>query len=123
MTAFLSWQRLTGSSGSSADWGAKAQAYEQVETYLKEHNAVNGQIIMVNNPPGYYAVTGRQAVVIPHAGMEALLGAAGKYQSIYLVIDENFPEGLADLYRDPGDVPGLIHMGSVSDMQIYLISP
>jgi hypothetical protein len=123
VTAFLSWQRLTGSPGSVAAWGAKAHAYGQVETYLKEHSAADGQIIMVNNPPGYYAVAGRPAVVIPHGGMEALLGAAGKYQASYLAIDENFPEGLAELYREPGDVPGLMHMGSVAGMQIYSISP
>lgn len=123
LTAFLSWQRLRGSSVSTSSWGAKAQAYEQVERYLIAMIAADDQVVMVNNPPGYYAVTGRPAIVIPHGGMEALLGAAERFHPSYLVIDENFPQGLENLYREPGEYAGLTYLGPVLDMQVYVFSP
>ena len=85
--------------------------------------AADDQVVMVNNPPGYYAVTGRPAIVIPHGGMEALLGAAERFHPSYLVIDENFPQGLENLYREPREYAGLTYLGPVLDMQVYVFSP
>lgn len=123
VTGFLSWQRLYGSPGSGDAWGEKAQAYEQVEAYLKGSNNSAEQIVMINNPPGYYAVTGRQAIVIPDGDMEALLGAAEVYKARYLVIDKDFSQGLEALYREPRDYPGIAYLESISDMNIYQVEP
>ena len=68
-------------------------------------------------------MTGRPAIVIPHGGMEALLGAAERFHPSYLVIDENFPQGLENLYREPGEYAGLTYLGPVLDMQVYVFSP
>jgi len=123
VTGFLSWQRLYGYSGSGDAWGEKAQAYEQVEAYLKGSNNSAEQIVMINNPPGYYAVTGRQAIVIPDGGMEALLGAAEVYKARYLVIDKDFSQGLEALYREPRDYPRIAYLESILDMNIYQVEP
>jgi hypothetical protein len=39
------------------------------------------------------------------------------------VVDENFPQGLEALFREPKDAPGVRYFGQISDMQIYLINP
>lgn len=123
LSVFLSWQRLSGSVVAGAAWGPAFQNYQQVEGYLNSQGASNGQIVMVNNPPGYYAVNNRQAIVIPDGDLRTLISAAEKFGSSYLVIDQNFPQALEDLYKEPKDYPGLVHMGSVSGAQIYYFSP
>jgi hypothetical protein len=123
LTVFLSWQRLAGSALPGSAWGATSRLYQQVESYLDSQGVSDSQIIMVNNPPGYYAVNKRQAIVIPDGDLATLNGAAEKFGSSYLVIDENYPQALEDLYKEPRDYPGLVHLGSISGAQIYYFSP
>ena len=123
VTGFLSWQRLTGASGSVEAWGAKAKSYSLVEDHLAASDVPLDQVLMVNNPPGYYAKTGRPAIVVPDGGMKAMFGSAEKYQANYLVVDENYPHGLEVLFREPQDYPGLRYEASIAGMHIYRIEP
>jgi hypothetical protein len=123
LTGFLSWQRLTGSAAANQAWGAKVESYEQIEAFLRDEDISSEHIVMVNNPPGYYAAARRPAIVIPDGGLEAVEKAAEKYNARYLVIDKDFPQGMQTLYQDPGSIPGLQYWRSISDMHLYLISP
>lgn len=123
ITGFLAWQRLSGASDVAGPWSAKSEAYAQVEAYLMKQGALPDQVVMVNNPPGYYAVTGRQAIVIPHGGLQAAQSAADKFEVSYLVVDENFAQGLDALYQEPGDYPQLRYLGSSASMQVYRLEP
>ena len=123
LTGFLSWQRLTGSAATNQAWGAKVEAYEQIEAFLRDEDVSSEHVVMVNNPPGYYAAAKRPAIVIPDGGLEAVENAAEKYNALYLVIDKDFPQGMQALYQDPGSIPGLQYWRSISDMHLYLISP
>ena len=78
-------------------------------------------VVMVNNPPGYYAMTGRQAIVIPDGDLQTSLNAARKYQASYLILDENYPQGLGEIYLNPGDYPGISYQDTIQQIQIYLI--
>lgn len=123
VTGFVSWQRLIGDSGAASAWGAKSHTYEQVETYLKDYHAASEDIVMVNNPPGYFAVTGRQAIVIPDGDLDTALRAAEKYDARLLILDQNYPQGLEEIYQEPGDYPGLRYLETIADMYIYLMEP
>ncbi len=123
VTGFVSWQRLIGDSGAASAWGAKSHTYEQVETYLKDYHATSEDIVMVNNPPGYFAVTGRQAIVIPDGDLDTALRAAEKYDARLLILDQNYPQGLEEIYQEPGDYPGLRYLETIADMYIYLMEP
>jgi hypothetical protein len=123
VTGFVSWQRLIGDSGAESAWGAKSHTYEQVETYLKDYHAASEDIVMVNNPPGYFAVTGRQAIVIPDGDLDTALRAAEKYDARLLILDQNYPQGLEEIYQEPGDYPGLRYLETIADMHIYLMEP
>jgi len=123
VTGFVSWQRLIGDSGAASAWGAKSHTYEQVETYLKDYHAASEDIVMVNNPPGYFAVTGRQAIVIPDGDLDTALRAAEKYDARLLILDQNYPQGLKEIYQEPGDYPGLRYLETIADMHIYIVEP
>jgi hypothetical protein len=121
MTAFVTRQRLNGSSQSVSIWGETELAYKEVEAFLEDIGVHSGAIVMVNNPPGYYAMTGRQSIAIPDGDLQSSLLAGRDFQASYLVLDKNFPEGLGEIYRNPGDYPGLKYLITVSQMQIYLL--
>jgi hypothetical protein len=55
--------------------------------------------------------------------MEALLGAANVYQARYIVIDEDYSQGLEALYREPRDYPRIAYLESILDMNIYQVEP
>jgi hypothetical protein len=42
----------------------------------------------VRNPPGYYLMTGRKAIVVPYAEEASMAAAARRYGATYLVIEE-----------------------------------
>jgi len=123
LTGFLSWQKLIGSAAANQAWGAKFEAYKQVEGFLRDEDVSSEHIVMVNNPPGFYAAVKRPSIVIPDGGLEAVEKAAEKFNARYLVIDEDFPQGMQTLYQEPGSIPGLQYWRSISDMHLYVITP
>ncbi len=121
VTAFVTWQRLVGTYRSDSAWGKAEQAYINVERFLENWDAPSAAVVMVNNPPGYYAMTGRQAIVIPDGDLQDSLHAGKGFKASYLILDENYPTGLGEYYHKPGNYPGLRYMDTIDQMQIYLI--
>jgi len=121
MTVFVTWQRLMPDDRSAPGWGKSELAYQDVEAYLDDQDVSSEIVVMVNNPPGYYAMTGRQAIVIPDGDLQTSLNAARKYQASYLILDENYPQGLGEIYLNPGDYPGISYQDTIQQIQIYLI--
>ena len=121
MTVFVTWQRLIADNRSAPSWGKSEIAYQEVEAYLNDLNVPSEVVVMVNNPPGYYAMTGRQAIVIPDGDLQTSLLAARKYQASYLILDENYPQGLSEIFQNPGDYPGISYLDTIQQVQIYLL--
>jgi hypothetical protein len=119
ITFFVTWQRLGRGVLADPGWGKTARTYQLVEELLVKLDVSPEAIVMVNNPPGYYGMTGRGAIVIPHGDIMTPLQAGKKYGAGYLVLDENYPEGLEELYTNPEDQPGLIFMDSIEKMHIF----
>ena len=46
-------------------WSQEARHYQSLEARLQEIGAYPGDIVMVNNPPGYSLASERPAIVIP----------------------------------------------------------
>jgi hypothetical protein len=100
-------------------WDKSTIDYENVEKHLQEIGALPDDIVMVNNPPTYYAATRRSAIVIPNGGLDAVLQVAGKYHPKYLLLDANNASTLGDLYKNPHDITGLETLGAFQGFQIY----
>jgi hypothetical protein len=114
----LSYQKVAGSEESAA-WGSGEQDYARADAALRDLGATPCELVMVNNPPGYYLATGRSSVVIPYGDETMLFGAAKKYKIQYLVLDQNNGGHLPRLYLEPGSYPGLRFLTNVEGMRIY----
>ena len=101
-------------------WEATTIRYQILENELVGSGASIEDIVMVNNPPAYYAANDRPAVVIPHGNLDVLLEVAWRYQVKYLILDESNSKTLGDLYQDPQDVPGMRYIGSRDGKHIFI---
>ncbi|MBN2499219.1 MAG: hypothetical protein JXB38_00550 [Anaerolineales bacterium] len=95
-------------------------SYQDFEAALIEFGAGPEDVVIVNNPPGYYLATGRSAIVIPYGSPEDLLELAERYHAEYLILEIPQP-GLEELYTDPGDREGYAYLGEVGMAHIYRV--
>jgi hypothetical protein len=72
-------------------WRGADAVYLQVGAWLDEHDAPDGTIVMVGNPPAFWYHTYRPAVVVPNGDVETLLAVADQYGVGYVVLDRNRP--------------------------------
>jgi hypothetical protein len=117
----ITWPKVIGNQVAKPVWNQSAEEYIQLVSYSEKLGISDEAIGMVNNPPGYFTATGKMAIVIPDGGMTDLLDAAQRYYANYVFIDENHPEGLADLYKNPVSSPELIYIGKYKNTQIFRI--
>jgi hypothetical protein len=59
--------------------------------------------------------------VIPDGNEAAILAVSRRYRSAYLLLEANHPRALEDLYRNPGDRPGLDYLLTVEAAHLFLI--
>lgn len=90
-------QRVYGFEQIAKSWGADQRAYEQLGQELRDLDP-DTNIVMVNNPPGFYNATGIPAVVVPSGGIDSLRAALADFDVDYLILDRNHPIGLGSLY-------------------------
>jgi hypothetical protein len=102
-------------------WGNTSAQYARVEAALPGWGAAPDDIVMVNDPPAYFVVSGRPAIVIPFGDPRTALAAAHRSGARYLLLEYNQLSGADDLYAKPGDRPGLRYLGQVEKHQIYRV--
>ena len=102
-----------------ASWNQSDQNYREVEKELVAWGVKPSSRVIVNNPPGYYLASGREAIVIPDGGVEMLTQVADKFGGEFLILENNHVNALDDLYDHPGDLPGLKFLGSVGNNEIF----
>ena len=74
---------------------------------------------MINNPVGYYLVSGSPAIVIPYGDVDTAIKAADIYQADFLILDDDHVSGLDQLYDSPTDVSGLDYLGSINTIRYF----
>jgi hypothetical protein len=119
LTLALLMQQVIGEASSPSVWDKSFVDYKAVEKSLVDLGAGQDQIVAVNNPPGYYVATGRQAIVIPDGSVNSLLAAAKQFNASYLILERNTVSGLRDLYNRPRSMQGLVYLKSVDQIQIF----
>jgi hypothetical protein len=86
---------------------AQADAvYAEIGAWLQQAG-VSASVVAVNNPPAFYYFTGYPSIVVPNGGPDALLQAASAFGARWVVLDVNYPAGLAALYASPISEPRL----------------
>jgi hypothetical protein len=121
LTGFTTIPRLLPEDGGEAPWNRGQSAYQRLEAALAETGALPGEIVMVNNPPGYYLASGRPAIVIPDGDPNTTLAAAERYGARYLLLDRHHPQGLKHLYQNPTGHPRLHYLTTFESTHIFKI--
>jgi hypothetical protein len=117
----ITWPKVIGEQISAPIWNESGARYLRIESYLDTLGVPREAVRMVNNPPGYFAATGRSTIVIPDGDVDMLLDAARSYNARYVLLDKNFPKDLADLYANPIDQGELIYLGEFEETHIFRI--
>jgi len=115
-------KRVIGGNISQPGWNTDFRYYVQMAEKISRVGIKPQDIVMVNNPPGFYLASGRPCIVIPVGSTELLLQVAHRYHAKYLILEANHSAGLQSLYANPGDRTGLKFLFSFQDAQIYQIS-
>lgn len=111
--------RIIGESIEQPVWGWSNYIYHQVEQYLESQNIQKDDIVMVNNPPGYYVAAGRPAIVIPNEDENTVLDVSRRYGASYLLLESNHPYSLDGLFRVPQIRSGMQFVAEIQGVMIY----
>jgi hypothetical protein len=122
LTVIISYVRIVGDDSSGLAWNQARRYYSKIESSLIEHGIAKDDIVMANNPPGYFVATSRSAITVPDGDIQTTLAAAQRYQACYLILESNHPKGLNDLYQNPGDLPGLDYLYTFDDTRIFKLT-
>jgi hypothetical protein len=104
-------------------WNERSLVYRDVDAWLRTHDPAAGQLMAVN-PPAVQYFTGRQAVVIPNNGLDAVRTVAQRFHVPYLVLERDHAAPLNPLYADPRHTPGFELLTQFEDGQgrpVYLL--
>ena len=108
-------------------WGEDEQIYPKVEAVLQQNGAGPTDVVMVRNPPGYYVMTGRSAIVIPYGDENSLLAVAARFHARFVAIEAAGASGpIETVYNSRGN-SSLRFLGQVNEpnneTRIFEIQP
>jgi hypothetical protein len=121
VTAFVHNQRVRGSSTKDVQWNQGYLAAIEVDRKLEDLNIPEGELVMINNPPGLYIASGRSAITIPSGGIHEIFTAAAEAQAGVLILESNHPESLDFLFNNPATQDGFDLMMVDDQIQYYRI--
>ncbi len=123
LAIFLYAQGVFPIGGGSSDiplWNLRDAEYPAVAQWLDQNarapfDDAQGDIVMTVDPPSFYNVSHRRAIVIPTDGVEAIFQAARRYGARYLVLQFDHPAPLDDLYHERTTIPGFERVADFRD--------
>ena len=104
-------------------WGEGEDAYPAIEAYLQTQGARPGEVVMVRNPPGYYLMTGRPAIVVPYGDETSMAAAAQRYGARYLVIEAAGAAGPIKGVYDRRDNRQFTYLSEIDGTRIFRFGP
>jgi 4-amino-4-deoxy-L-arabinose transferase-like glycosyltransferase len=110
---------VVGDSTRELKWEQDYNQYEKIEEIIAQKTLDKTDVIMINNPLGYYYSTGRWSIVVPNAEMDQLLEVMQLFNVKYLVLDENLPEKFNDSHGNLINAYFKIIQETQSGIKIY----
>jgi 4-amino-4-deoxy-L-arabinose transferase-like glycosyltransferase len=98
--------RVVGREGPALAWARQDATLVEAGEWLAS-GAGPDDLTVVNNPAGWTYWTGQVAIALPNSDVAGLLRAMDDYDARWLVLDHNYPPGLATLYAQPESEPRL----------------
>lgn len=122
MTGYLVSQRVIGQDWKRPVWNASYREQRDLAGVLESMSYTPESLVMINNPPGLYYAAGVSAIVIPNGGVETLEQAAGDFQVEVVILEQNHPEGLEELYQQPRSSRTLNYLFSRNGARIFSVA-
>lgn len=122
-TGFVYSDRVIGGDLQYPQWNRSFQTSLEISHAVEEIGAEQSDLLMINNPPGLYAATGRQSIVIPNGDIKTVLEAANEFNLKYLVLEVNHPAELNELYQNPTSVGALEYILTRAEIHYFRINP
>lgn len=119
LTLALYIQNVVGADFARPAWQNSWNDALTADELLNLYGASSNSTILINNPPGLFAATGRPALVIPNGDETTAVAAAKKFGAEYLILEANHVTGLDTLYRVPCNRNGLVYLGAKKGIQLY----
>jgi hypothetical protein len=82
-------------------WNTADRYYPAIAVWVAEQRP--DSTIMIGNPPAYRYHGGGLSVIVPNEDLTTTLQTAREFDAIYLVLDNNHPAPLAEIYNNPAD--------------------
>ncbi len=86
-------------------WNSSDKDYPAIAAWVKATNP--DALVMIGNPPAYRYHGGGLSVIVPNENLTTTLQVMQQYQVTYLVLDNNCPAPLAEVYRQIITSPAL----------------
>ncbi len=118
-TMFVYKNDVIGASTQELRWKQDYTQYEMIEEIISQKSFNIKDVIMINNPLGYYYSTGRWSIVVPNAEIDQLLKVVKLFKVKYLVLDENVPEKFNEDYDSLINANFKILQETQSGIKIY----
>jgi hypothetical protein len=114
-------QKLQSSDQNGVAWNDTLEEFRGDESVIVEMSGDESSTIMVNDPPGYWLASGRQAIVVPSDGLDNLLAAAEKFSARFVIIEQDNQLIIEELQKQPGLAEKLVLLSSDGRSFIYEI--
>ncbi len=101
LSGFIYYGRVLKNDG----WNRADALYPTLAGWVQQQNPA--ALVMIGNPPAYRYHGGGLSVVVPNEDVETTLQAARRYGVNYLILDQNHPAPLTELYDQTLTHPAL----------------
>jgi hypothetical protein len=118
MTGWFYLQKIFVDGNPESRWGADYTRYNAILEEMAEYNWQPGDLVLVNNPPGFFVSTAQPSIVIPGGGIDQAQAAAKRYVAKYMILEEG-QENLQDLYLEPADTASFYYLGELHGAKIF----
>lgn len=103
-------------------WDRTETQMAKVEKKLVEFGAASSDVVIMNDPPGYYWVTGRPAVAQPDGDEDTIVKLSEQYHVKYLILDKDHAAGFDEIFTNASDTARLKLLFVIEgNIQIYEI--
>jgi hypothetical protein len=94
-------------------WNKADTLFPTIAAWVAQQNP--SATVMIGNPPAYRYHGGGLSIIVPDENIETTLQAARHYHVDYLILDQNHPAPLAEIYTQTVTHPGLALVQTLSD--------
>lgn len=122
ITAFVTYQNILAPvKNGTTVWETETRKYQEVGDFLTQLGVREDQVVMVNNPATFTAVTGRSSIAVPLSSISNLQQLADRFRADILVLEDAHVSSLDSLYRYPTDNACCKLLGSIDGIYIFQI--